>query len=83
MAGKTALFSRSGSSHPLGKCDERLDIPVPSAFKEQLTAVATMNGKTAAEFARDALEKIVAGEFVFMRRRMNGGSDPGDGNNIR
>lgn len=76
-------FSRNGTTHPLGKCDDRLDIPVPVAFKEQLAAVATLNGKTSAEWARDALEKVVAGELAFMRRRMNGGGDPGDGSNVR
>lgn len=75
-------FSRSGVSHPMGKCEDRLDIPVPAAFKEQLAAVATLNGKTSAEWARDALEKVVAGEIAFMQRRMNGNGGPGDGTKV-
>jgi hypothetical protein len=77
--GKPAMFSRSGTSHPLGKCDDRLDIPMPTELKEQLHAVATLDGKPSGEWARDELEKLVAGRLVFMRRRMRGQAASGDG----
>lgn len=77
-----AAFSRSGSTHPMGKCDDRLDIPVPTALKERISAVATLSGKGAAEWARDALEKLVEGELAFIRHRMNGESEPGDGTKV-
>jgi hypothetical protein len=79
VAKSRALLSRSGVSHPLGKCEDRLDIPVPAALKEKISAVAVLYGKGAAEWARDALEKLVEGELAFMRRRVNGEAVPGDG----
>lgn len=73
------LFSRSGSSHPLGKCSEaRLDIPMPEVLRDKIVALATLEGRSPSEWARDALEKLAEGELIFMRRRMNRGGDDGD-----
>lgn len=74
-------FSRSGFTHPLGKCDTRLDVPMPEELRDRIAAVAIVSGKTAGEWVRDELEKLVDGELVFMRRRMPGHSRHGDGRN--
>ena len=67
---ETASFARSGSTHPLGKCEEaRLEIQMPSALRDRLAAVATIKGKSVAEWARETLEKQAEGELVFMQRR--------------
>lgn len=74
-------FSRRPESHPLGKIDDRLDIPCPNAFKAKLTSIAAVHGQSAAEFARDALEKIVDGEWAFIQRRLRRWVPPSDGMN--
>ena len=76
-------FSRPGTTHPLGKCSEaRLDIPMPEVLRDKIVALATLEGRTPSEWARDALEKLAEGELIFMRRRMNRTGDDGDGMKI-
>lgn len=72
-------FSRNGTTHPLGKCDTRLDVPMPEELRDRIAAVAIVSGKTAGEWVRDELEKLIDGELVFMRRRMPGRERRGDG----
>lgn len=74
-------LSRKPESHPLGKLNERLDIPFPSALKARLVSVAAVHGQSAAEFARDVLEKIVEGEWAFIQRRIRRVAPPLDGMN--
>ena len=73
------LFSRSGATHPLGKCDVRLDVPMPEALRDKIVALATLEGRSPSEWARDALEKLAEGELIFMRRRMDRSGAGGDG----
>lgn len=49
MGGDDVRFSRSGSTHPLGKCDTRLDVPMPEELRDRIAAVAIVSGKTAGE----------------------------------
>ena len=74
-------FSRSGTTHPLGKCDARLDVPMPEALRDKIVALATLEGRAPSEWARDALEKLAEGELIFMRRRMTRDGSAGDGRN--
>ena len=61
------------NANPLGKCTARIDIPVPESLVDDIKVVARMRGYPAhTEWVRDTLEKIVAGELVFMERRLNG-----------
>ena len=38
-------FSRNGTTSAEGKCDSRLDIPVPSSLEDKLIALAVMAGR--------------------------------------
>jgi hypothetical protein len=59
-----ARFSRSGDSHPLGKCDEELATPMPGAMKADLIAVARLMDPpmSAAE-----MNRIVLSDFLYGR----------------
>lgn len=66
-------MSRTRDPHPLGKCaEERIEISVPAEMKRRLSAIATLHGKAPTTWARDALEKAIEGEWIFMRRRVGG-----------
>jgi hypothetical protein len=75
-------FSRSGTTSPLGKCDDRLDIPMSSELKEAISALATIRGggrKPASEYAREILEQHVFGVLPLMQRRLGPGGLDSDG----
>jgi predicted DNA-binding protein len=76
----SSAFSRNGTTTAEGKCDSRVDIPVPAALEEKLIALAVMAGRPRAEYARMLLTKGVEGELAYLR---SVGSLPalGDGNN--
>ena len=77
-------MARSRYPHPIGKCSEgeRLDIGLPGVLKQKLNAIATLHGKPATTWARDALEKAIEGEWVFIQRRVGPcGSDDNGINN--
>lgn len=64
-------MARPRDRHPLGKCDEvRLELSLPAKLKKRLNAIATLHGKPPTTWARDALEKAIEGEWVFMVRRV-------------
>ena len=71
-------FSRSGATSADGKCDSRVDIPVPSALEEKLIALAVMAGRPKAEFARMLLTKAVEGEIAY-HRSIGSVADTSDG----
>lgn len=53
-------MSRSGrpkNPHPLGKCSERIDIPVPEDFKRFVASIATLKGISLTQYARRAVEE--------------------------
>ena len=77
-------MARPRDRHPLGKCsEERLDIAMPAELKRRLGAIATLHGKSATTWARDALEKAIEGEWIFMKRRVVPGADDDNGINNR
>ena len=53
----TRKGGRPTELHPLGKCSEaRIDTPVPQEFKTFVSAIATLKGKTLAQYSREAIE---------------------------
>ena len=60
-------FSRNGTTTADGKCDARVDIPVPTALEEKLIALAVMAGRPRAEYARMLLTKAIEGELAYQR----------------
>lgn len=73
-------MARPRDRHPLGKCaEDRFEIAVPAELKRRLAAIAAIHGKTATAWARDALEKAIEGEWVFMRRRVGATGNPEQG----
>ena len=66
-------FSRPAVSSPLGKCDQRLDIPVPEALLEGVIGLAALHGMSKAEYARQVLERHVFGELSMLRRMASRG----------
>lgn len=75
------LRSRSGRLNPSGKCEARLDTPLPISVKEDLAAVATLMGKTAAEVNRELIEDFLYGKLRAVRLALSGRQD--DGMNVR
>jgi len=78
-------MSRPRDTHPLGKCvgGKRLDIALPDPLQHRLEIIAGCHGKSPTAWARDALEKAIEGEWVFMRRRVAPGGDDGNADNSR
>jgi len=65
-------MGRSRDPHPLGKCaEERLDIPMPAELKEKLSMLASLHRLNATAYAREILEKVIEGEWVFIQRRVD------------
>lgn len=61
MASKP-LFSRSGYTGPLGKCDDRMEaFRIEGVVKARFAARAAAMGKTAAELNRDILRVLELG----------------------
>jgi hypothetical protein len=68
--GTKPQFSRSGKTSPLGKCDDRLDIPMSKMLKEALRTLGTMSGQSgipASEYARRILEEHAFGKLPMLR----------------
>ncbi|WP_033839531.1 hypothetical protein [Bordetella bronchiseptica] len=65
------LESRPSDTTSAGKCTERLDIPVTGELYDAIAALATMAGKTKAEYARAVLEQHAFGAIGFVRARAN------------
>ena len=61
------LFSRSGITAADGKCDARVDIPVPATLEEKLIGLAVLSGRPRAEYARMLLTKAIEGELAYLR----------------
>jgi len=52
-----------------GKCDQRLDIPVPEELRETMTLLARQSGMTTAEYARLVMERHCFGAAPLIQRR--------------
>lgn len=76
---------RHKTRHPLGKVTlgKRLDIPLPENLNKRLELIALIENTTPTEWARDALEKMIEGEWVFMQRRLHPNAPGDDGKNTR
>lgn len=57
------VFSRSGQSNPLGKCTEELKTQVPEDIREQLHALAALDGLTPSEYLREMIIEHLHGRF--------------------
>ena len=73
-----AMFSRSGNSCVLGKCTEDIKSKLPEEVKEQISALATINGQTVSEYLRDMCIERVFGHVFMLRAKMGNGM-PGIG----
>lgn len=62
--------SRSGRTDPGGKLTARLDVPISEEMLDAIVFMATARNKPKAEFVREALERLLFGEFDVIRRRM-------------
>jgi hypothetical protein len=71
--------ARPKEPHPLGKVSAgaRLDIPMPDQLHRRLMILAALQGISPTTWARDALERVIEGEFAFTKRRFPqlGGQD--------
>lgn len=75
---------RHDRPHPLGKVSAgpRLDLSLPNdEIHDQLMVIAKLAGTTPTQWARDALERAIAGEWVFIRRRLGIKTADDDGRN--
>ena len=66
-----SLESRPSETSAAGKCTERLDIPCTSDLYDAIAALATMSGKSKAEYARAVLEQHAFGALGYVRARAN------------
>ena len=71
-------MSRSGASCPLGKCTDEVKVLVPAVLKEELTALAVLNGQCLSEYVRDVLIGHCRGH-VYRMRAAAGNGMPGSG----
>lgn len=67
---KTAAFSRSGSTSPFGKLDDRIEaFRIESAVKAAFAKRAAEAGKPEAEFLRDVIRVVAWGPEAVKRLR--------------
>lgn len=81
MCADSEFQSRPAASSTLGKCDARLDVPMPEAMLEHVIALAALSGVSKAEYVRMLIERHVYGELSMLRSvagRMGGN----DGRNL-
>lgn len=62
------MFSRSGSTNPLGKCNSPLPpIAIPEEMKDALSAMAFLKKKTVSEYVREVLAEHLYGRVTMVR----------------
>lgn len=66
-----AVSHRTGSTDVHGKCDARLEIPMPQEMRDHIAALATIEGISPAEWGRREFGKILYGHLAVMRRSVN------------
>jgi hypothetical protein len=66
-----AITHRTGNTEALGKCDSRLEIPMPQDMRDHIAALATIEGVSPAEWGRRELSKLLYGQLAIMRRSVN------------
>lgn len=62
-------LSRTGRSHPSGKMDVRIDVPMTEELHDDVSFMAKLHGMTKAEFIRYTLERVIFGELSIARQR--------------
>ena len=67
-------FSRSGSSCSFGKCTEEIKAKFPEEVKDQIAALATLNGLTVSEYLRDMCIAHVYGHVATLRAKYGNGT---------
>jgi hypothetical protein len=61
-------MTRPSNSSPLGKCDDRLDVPMPARMKEQLAALAIAAGYgSTGEYVREHLAAHLYGHVASLQ----------------
>lgn len=60
-------LSRNGHSSPLGKCDARIDVSLPQILKDEITALAVVDGMSTGEYCRIVLELHARGHLSVIR----------------
>lgn len=77
MAGRNfpPAFARRGESDPRGKCDERIDIPVPESVKDDAIFIARAHGKTVSEWVRDVLYRELYGQVAHIQMLVQTGPE--------
>ena len=71
------MLSRSGRSNPDGKLSHRIDIPMTEDLHDAVSALATLEGKSKAEWLRELAEEKVYGRLSMVRRvACNGAASP-------
>jgi len=71
MSENPALYSRSGSSCPFGKCTEEAKTVLPEETREQLTALAVLNKQSVSEYLRDMIFERVYGHIAIIHARQH------------
>ena len=64
-------FSRSDEGHFLGKCDERIEVPVPTQLKDDLAVAAHFRSMSSAQLAREILSDWLYGRVAAVKRVLN------------
>lgn len=67
MTDDNEMFSRSGTTNNFEKCTAEVKTHVPEELKEALAALATLNGKTLSEYAREVFVAHVYGHLAVVR----------------
>ncbi|MCC7484594.1 MAG: hypothetical protein IT529_06350 [Burkholderiales bacterium] len=64
-------MARPAKPHPLGKCSAgpRLDVAMPPELWRRMQIIAGLQGQTPTAWARDAIERVIEGEWAFTKRR--------------
>ncbi|MGE0383456.1 MAG: hypothetical protein AB7Q97_01920 [Gammaproteobacteria bacterium] len=73
----TDLYSRSGRSDPSGKCTEEVKAKVAETEKEEITALAVLNGMSVSEYLRDLIRLHLYGHLSAIRMTRRPGAPEG------
>ena len=65
----------------MGKCTDRLDVPMPPDMKQRIGVIAALHGQNAAEHVRDLIDEYLNGKWNVIQRNMRRGNCGGDGRN--
>lgn len=76
------MLSRPTETSTFGKCDDRIDVPAPSALKEALTMLAVVDGKSLSSYVRGVLETHALHERERVRRIVQTYTEEGQGRNV-